>query len=259
MDHAAAVGWSADSKAFGYCQESGGLGGEHCKFGHLDGSPADTFDDEDLKTSETDPKKHAALEARLKAMGISQPKRDWAFARDLSIEWDDSAPETLRIGAKVKGEPAPSYSIVLRDPTPAAKDGSIHLELLALSPDGKTIGAIAHSFYGEYSDTFFTATLPTVRFAAMAYNDAGFAHHKKKDWAGAADLFAKATAADPSFALPAYNLACAYARLGDPKSRPALTIALARAGADPSIATHAKTDEDLASLRGESWFTALVP
>jgi tetratricopeptide (TPR) repeat protein len=216
--------------------------------------PLEKFSDWDEKRDEQDPKLEAAMKKRLAELDLRATSDTWAFARDVEIVWDTPNPATLRVGARIKGEPA-SFPIVLRNPSPYAADGSIHPEVIAVSPDGSTLGAMAHSFHGEFSDQFFVALMPVVRVAAHAYNDAGFAHHKKGEWKRAAELFAQAAAADPSFALASYNLACAYARLGDSRVERALRSAIER---DPDVKKRARVDEDLAPVRTAPWFSALV-
>lgn len=258
MDHANASGWSADGEVFGYCQLSGGSGAEGCELTPRAG-PVEAFDDWDDKAQDVSPVLHATLVARKKALALSGSSGNWAFARDLELTWDAPSGGTLRVGARVKGE-APSYAIVLVDKhRPDASMSMAHPEAIAVSPDGERLGVVAHTYMGEFSDWFLVETVPTARVAAMAYNDAGFAHHEKKDFAMAADLFAKATAADRTYALGAYNLACAYARLGDERARIALEEAIARAGSE-GAATKKKAlaDEDFAAVKGAKWFVALV-
>ena len=51
--------------------------------------------------------------------------------------------------------------------------------------------------------------------AEGAFNNAGLAHHQKGEYARSADLFRKATRADPTSKAAAYNLACALTKSGD--------------------------------------------
>lgn len=93
-------------------------------------------------------------------------------------------------------------------------------------------------------------------FAARVYNDTGFRHHGAKDWARSAQLFEKAARTDPSFRLAAYNLACAWARLGDERANGALVQAIAL---DPDARRKAAADADFDTVREAPWFRALVP
>lgn len=259
LDHADIFGWSADGASFGYCKHSGGLGGNTCVILPREGKP-ETFGDFDDKKDAIDPALHAKLEARKKALALTAAPitQSWDFAGDLELTWDSPSGSTVRVGARVKGE-APSFAIVLRDTNPGAEDGSSHPEIIALSADGTQLGAIAHSFHGEYSDTFTAKVMPVARMAALAYNDAGFAHHKKKEYPQSAALFAKAAAADPTFPLGAYDLACAYARLGDPQAERALGDALKRAGdGAAAMKKQALADEDFSSVKTAPWFVALT-
>jgi hypothetical protein len=128
--------------------------------------------------------------------------------------------------------------------------------MISLSPDGEYLGVIAHAFAGEYQDSFPTAVVPVGELAAHVYNDTGLVHHKHGDFARAAELFKRATFANPAFALGAYNLACADARLGSPETEPALALAIARGGAD--VRNKAGTDPDFDSVRAMPWFQRVV-
>ncbi len=253
MDHATHYGWSRDGTRFGQCLPSGGRGDTRCDLHPLSGK-VEVLSDWDEKRDEEDPKLAAAMKKRLAELDLRATSGPWAFARDLEIVWDSPNGATLRVGARLRGE-APSFPIVLKNPSPYGIDGSVHPEVIAVSPDGATLGAIAHTFHGEFSDQMLVALMPVVRVAAHAYNDAGFAHHKKGEWKRAAELFALGAAADPTFALASYNLACAYARLGDARVETTLREAIAR---DPEARKKARTDEDFAGVRAAAWFGALV-
>lgn len=255
MDHATRYGWSHDNKWFGYCATNGGRGDTRCDFHSATPGPRLLFSDWNDIRDEEDPAKRAAMEKRLAAMDVRAKSDAWAFARDLELTWDTPDGATLRVGARVRGEP-PSFPIVLRDTSKFASEGSVHPEVIAVSPDGTMLGAIGHAFHGEFSDRMLVGLLPVIRVAAHAYNDAGYAHHKKGDYKRAAELFALAVAADATFALPSYNLACAYARLSDPRAESALRAAIAL---DPTLRMRARADEDLAPVRSAAWFSAAVP
>ena len=76
-----------------------------------------------------------------------------------------------------------------------------------------------------------TATISADALDARIENAAGFAHHRKKEFAKAATGFAKALALDPSFGIAATNLASAHVLAGNHKAAEAtLKIELPRAG-----------------------------
>ena len=263
MDHAGVYGWSKDGAFFGYCQTDGGLGATHCGLWPRAGKP-ELFDDVNAAQNDFDAKKTADIDARLKVLALSSGPVSWAFARDVELTWiviDGDAGATpprlgeLKVGARVKGE-KPSYAVALSENAMPYFD-RIHPEVIALSPDGQMLGVIAHAFAGEFSDRFEVALIPAAKLAAQAYNDAGFAHHQKKEYAVSADYFRKAVAADPTHVLAPYNLACAYARLGDPRVQAALKEAIDR-GLGADVKKRARVDEDFASVRSEPWFVALV-
>jgi hypothetical protein len=108
----------------------------------------------------------------------------------------------------------------------------------------------------EYCDDFDIVRMTTSTFAGRVYNDAGFRHHKKGEYARAAELFSLAAFADVSAELYAYNLACALARLGDAKAKDALALAIARGG--DKVKVRARADEDFAGVKSQSWFGDLT-
>lgn len=97
-------------------------------------------------------------------------------------------------------------------------------------------------------------------------NADGLALHRKKQWAKAAPLFAKAAKLDPTWKLAAYNLASAYTRLGDhPKAIAALASRLAsepiqtyiQVSLDPELQP-LLADKELAALRAATPTSAKV-
>jgi hypothetical protein len=248
------AGWAADSSVFVLCDTQVGPGVYACGFRGAR-IPPGPHDDWDPSTAHADPKLTAQVKAMVAKLALTRSAGSWRFARDLQLTWDAPNGGTVRVGARVRGE-KPSWAITLRSDNRDAPSGAATPVLLAVSPDGTKLGAIGHMTTGEFSDRMPTAVVETARVAAMAYDDAGFAHHQKKEWAVARALFEKAAAADPTFALPAFNLACAAARMGDAAlGDTALRVAILR---DPAFKERARTDEDLESLRSAPWFAPLT-
>jgi len=173
------------------------------------------------------------------------------------------AQPVVRLGGAVSGE-APVHPITFRPPrlalSPPAK-GEVpynwtELNALALSPDGAELGVVVHSYCMEWCDDFEVVRMPAARFASLVYNDTGFRAYQKGDLDRAADLFLKAAFVDPSRELPAYNLACAWARKGDPRAELALGLAVARGG--DAVRARAAKDADFDSVRAAAWFVSLV-
>lgn len=95
------------------------------------------------------------------------------------------------------------------------------------------------------------ATEPTVE----QNNKTAWTHYKAKQWAEAAQFFARVAARDPEWKY-AHNLACALAQAGQPDdARIALVESLKRGG-DAAKAL-AQKDGDLASVRELPWFAEL--
>lgn len=252
MDHARVFGFSDDGKTLGYCGVFGGKPIVRCG---LSTSGNSVVEDHDDKTAQA-----SAMVAKAKALGIGN-KHDvrWSYA-ELEITWsatfgdptlDVPKAGSLHVGLRKKGEPA-SYVL---DISGAAYLSGWHPEFIGLSPDGATLGVIGHGFGGEYSDTFVIKTIAVNVAAGRAYNDAGYAHHKKGDWAAAATLFRRAIDVDSTHPRARYNLACALARQRDPKTQDALKDAIARDGA---VKARAAKDPDFDAVRTETWFEPLV-
>ncbi len=190
---------------------------------------------------------------------------NWAYP-ELEITWttggegcakDPPVAEVVRVGARLPGEPAAyPMRLTLALTREGTCYGSGHPELIAVSPDGKYLGAIAHGFAGEWANDYPMAILPVAAVAEAAFNEAGLAHHRKGDYPRAAELFRKATAADPTSKTAAYDLACALARLGDARAEGALRDAIDLGGEDAR--TRARKDGDFAAVSTAPWFTALV-
>ncbi len=135
----------------------------------------------------------------------------------------------VRLGGSVAGR-APAFPVTISPRRKELSYNTTELNELALSPDGSELGWVVHSYCGEWCNEFEVTRTPAARFASLVYNDSGFAAYRAGDLAKAKDLFLRAAYIDADAELPAYNLACAYARLGDPHAEAALALAIARGG-----------------------------
>lgn len=186
---------------------------------------------------------------------------DWDFS-DVTIWVNPVAGDgavisaVAKIGGAVDGEP-PVYPVTLqaKAPGPGMTYHTTWVNDLSLSPDGSELGAIGGFLCAEWCDEFVLYRSRTGAFASLVYNDTGFRHHKKGEYARAAELFLEATFADVTAKLPPYNLACAWARLGDAKAKDALAVAIER---DPTAKKRATTDADFAGVKTAPWFVALT-
>ncbi len=168
----------------------------------------------------------------------------------------DMTPAVVKLGGAV-GDEAPVHPFTLgSNPKPQAPPHFAVLNFFALSPGGKELGAVGHFNACEYCDSFDVKRWTVGSFAAGIYNDTGFRHHGKKEYAKAAEYFLKAVFADPAAKLPAYNLACAYARMKDPHTQSALKLAIARGG--DATKKRAPKDADFELVKNEPWFVELT-
>jgi hypothetical protein len=273
-DPAEWVGWTTDGAQFGYCEQGSGRSADDtfCLFQGRDGTfEKRTSDDAHGNTSSANAR---AIEAWLRDNGIQRMgrtsevsltppalKATWAFP-DITltvarIDTTQTVGAFVRVGGSVDSEP-PVFPLTLGDPfeRPGLPANFAVMNGMAVSPNGTELGMVAHFFSCEWCDSFLPRRITLARLASQIYNDAGFRHHQKKEWMRAAELFARATGADPSAALPPYNLACALARQGDARTESVLRLAIARGG--PEVAARARKDADFESLREQPWFRALT-
>ncbi|HEV7557649.1 MAG TPA: hypothetical protein VGO00_19425 [Kofleriaceae bacterium] len=91
---------------------------------------------------------------------------------------------------------------------------------------------------------------------ARLANSAAFALHRRKSYKDAAAGFAKAAAADPSWAIPAYNLASARTLMGDLDG--AIATLSSRLASDPIVTyMHVSSDPELRPLLARKELIAL--
>lgn len=271
-EYADRVGFSADSALFVYAWETGGLGGTVIEILARDGSKR-TMRNDRSGDDPPDPKWDARqrdLEKFLddeKIASITPPRGPalvgtWKYT-DITldvvrIEASGGTPSTgpthpahVQVGGAV-GSEKPVHPISLAaNRVPQAPPHWATLNAFVMSPDGEELGLLENTFACEYCIDFAVRRVGVGELASLVYNDTGYRHHRKKEWAEAAALFEKAVAADPTAKLAAYNLACAWARTGDPRTKEALAYAMSL---DASVKERAQKDEDFAAVRGEPWF-----
>jgi hypothetical protein len=277
-DYADRVGFTS-SREFGYCGEFGGTEGESCRLVDAAGNQRAL---NDFNGTRIDPRVTAQIRAversglvrlRQKPGKLVPPSVTgiWRFAHDIQMRVSATAgvfdnptgaaisQPLIRIGGALLGED-PVWVIVLSPPHQTMEGGeipfTIELNALALSPDGQELGAVTHAFCGEFCNEMQIVRRAAGAFAGRIYNDTGFRHHKRGEFVESASLFLRATSADPGVALYPYNLACAWARLSDPRARIALATAVARGG--PDFKKRAMGDHDFAAVQKEAWFVTIT-
>ena len=271
-DPAHVVGFTKDSREFGYCSTFGGRDPQStiCELVDRDGKER-TLGDDDAKGNYV-PKKHAEIVAWLKEAGIPElPRKEngfvapklegqWDFARDVELDLVEHAQgkkgAMVRLGGRVRREPA-VYPVNLdMDPGGggAAPFHTSWVNGLVVSPDGRELGLVAGFFCMEWCDAFVVRRWTLPELASLVYNDTAMRHHTKGEYQASAALFVEALWANPTNPLAAYNLACAFARLGDERASAALAHAI-RIGGD-TVRARATQDADFASVRETPWFKA---
>jgi tetratricopeptide (TPR) repeat protein len=182
-------------------------------------------------------------------------KASWPYAKDIVVVVVDGTP--LKVGGYVRGqEPVHPITLNVKSKTPAVTyDG--RWNAIVASPDESEIAFIGHFFCMEWCNEIVITRLTPGELASAIYNDTGFRLHQKKDYAGSRDLFLKAAWANPRAPLPPYNLACAYALLGDEaNAEKALKLAIAIGG--DKVKPRAQKDADFTKVRDAKWFTTLT-
>ena len=170
----------------------------------------------------------------------------------------------VRVGGTVAGEAAPVHPLTYSAPHHTMEPvgageipfGITELNAFVLSPDASELGVITHAHCMEYCDEFQIARVPVSRFASLVYNDTGFRALAKGKLERAVELFLRAAYVDPARELPAYNLACAYARKGDANAEAALELAITRGG--DAVRARAAKDKDFDGVRSAPWFVKLT-
>lgn len=261
-DPAKHAGFSSDGTDFGYCDDTTAADEPRITCVTVDRQGKRTKRSSDSTTKGAVHVKLPELKAWMAAEAFptigSAPKGE---PPKLTGEWDFTDIELHvadgKLGGAVDKDP-PVFPVTFKVEAPI-KDvpyGFVALNALALSPDGKEIGAVGLFFCGEWCNEHDVRRYRVGELAALVYNDTGMKHHTKNDFSRSSELFRKASFADPSAKLPAYNLACALARLGDEAEG---KVALARALAlDPKVKERAPKDKDFDKVLDKPWFKSLV-
>ena len=277
-DPAEHAGFTKDGAELGYCMHGMNT---RCELVDHAGHTRKLTSTKEADSPATDPAKEKEIgawvkEAGLPALGkgncvLHPPKLagTWAYPDivvnvahvESSFKGERLVSQPLvRIGGAV-GSDAPVHPITYAPPRLPMPEGEVpfnttEVNALALSPDGTELGVVIHAYCGEWCDRFQVVRMPVGRLASLVYNDSGFRALKAGQLDRAADLFLRAAYADETRELPAYNLACTYARQGDARAEPALALAIARGG--DAVRARAPLDSDFTSVKSQPWFTRLT-
>jgi hypothetical protein len=258
IPHASFVGWTEDSAEFGYCAPVDEKpSANRCEFSSE--KKTRSLTDYVGGAISADKTKEISAEADKKRVnavvlfnGIQDLKPAWKITS--SNKWF-----VFSIGAQRLGnQPAYLHSLTvdLKKEKLNAKLTTAHADAISLSPDGKLVGVLFHVTDGS-KHVYQTKVSSVNKIASNTYNVAGLEHHKQERFGFSAALFSVAYELDKTAKWPAFNLACAHARLGDEaKTMDALDIVIAQKNKD--IIKKIATDPDLAGMRGEPWFGKYV-
>jgi hypothetical protein len=257
LTHASFMGWSEDGAEFGYCAPvDGSTTASRCEFASADTKKTRTLTDDALP----DKTKEIKAEAAKKRVSDLVSFKVYADLRPVwKVEKSKKGP-TLKIGAQRLGNQAAylySVGVDLKAEALNDKTTEAHPEVISLSPDGTRLGVLVH-FTDGTKNVYKVKVLSVDKLAGNAYNVAGLEYHKKELFGFAAPLFAKSYAADKEAKWPAFNMACAYARLGDEYAAKSALEKVA-AQKNPDIFKKIATDPDLESLHNKAWFKKYTP
>jgi tetratricopeptide (TPR) repeat protein len=127
---------------------------------------------------------------------------------------------------------------------------------ISLSPKSDELAVFVYTRLPSHGSIIRGERIDVADFSSRVFNDTGLAHHRKKEWAKAIELFTRAVYADPRRELPAYNLACALARAGDPRAEEALRYAITLGG--DTVRARAAKERDFEGVRSTPWYGALT-
>jgi hypothetical protein len=185
---------------------------------------------------------------------LSPPKIDveWKYASEIELDLQSGEP---KIGGRV-GKEEPVFPVKLSIKSDGLAYSGMWNAVLA-HPMAQEFAFIAHFYCREWCNEELIARLSHDQLASLIFNDTGFRHHQKKAFAQSRDFFLKATRANPRAPLPPYNLACAYAQLGDAtNAERALRLAIALGG--DRVKARAQKDADFKSMLQTTWFKSLT-
>jgi hypothetical protein len=188
-------------------------------------------------------------------------KGTWPFAKDIALSVTQSENKgggsVLRVGGSVTGQDA-VYPVTIAEQSKIAEvTFSGEWNAIVASPDDKEFSFVGHFFCMEWCNDIVITRLPYGKLASLVFNDTGFRLYQKKDYAGSRDLFLKAVWADSKAPLPPYNLACAYALLGD-EANAAKALKLAISVGGEKVKARAKKDADFKGSLAAKWFRDLT-
>lgn len=168
-------------------------------------------------------------------------------------------PGSVKLGAQIPGE-SPVWVFFPKRPPECTKTPEMCMEAqvngISLSPKSDELAVFVYTRLPSHGSIIRGERIDVADFSSRVFNDTGLAHHRKKEWAKAIELFTRAVYADPRRELPAYNLACALARAGDPRAEEALRYAITLGG--DTVRARAAKERDFEGVRSTPWYGALT-
>lgn len=173
-DEPQTVGWSPVTGEFVVCVPGGGAACDRCEF-HRPGREAERMGvGEDCGDERvTQP----VLDARLAAGRFAITNGNWIYGAELVLvvvsrdgepDLDGIARGVVEIGVRRRT----SDQVAVLERIEHCFDGycapDVHIDAIAPSPDGRTIAVLAHTFAGEFTDTYPLLLVDAERLEAMA-------------------------------------------------------------------------------------------
>lgn len=225
-DPAHHVGFTVDGELFGGCHTDGGLGALHCAFVDRSGVWHRQTNAGEVERGLHDGPEGRAIGAWIAARGVPAVVEagaatagpplvgEWRYACDLALHITsrpgelDGAGRVLRqpallVGGRV-GEELPVHPFVVTTDQGIGTEMALYGVVpngVALSPDGRELGVLAHWYGMEFAGDFAVLRVRVDAFAARVYAATAERLRGRGDRAGALRMMEKARRADPTTAV----------------------------------------------------------
>jgi hypothetical protein len=178
-DEPQTLGWSKATGEFVVCVPSGGAVCNRCDFHRVGGERERLGVGEDCGAERVT---SGELDARLRSADVRIENGAWAYGAEvvLVIATRQGPPDSygiprgvIEIGARLRADDAAvGWIDRIEHCNRDTCAPEVHVDAVAPSPDGRTIAVLAHTFAGEFTDTYPLRLLDAETVAAAAYGAA---------------------------------------------------------------------------------------